>query len=269
GRSEVSLQTRQDLRPPAKAARGGLLGGLRFHSCRNSFVFHPLCRNPCSKYLAHGLCQTAFRAGVSGSSRLGHVRLGPADTGVDYPDVVARPGNGPLEALVQSDLGLEPEGRPRDLRRAVSLSRTIPGPLRSELDRGRVTGEAIDRLGQFQDGRLLAAGDVVGTPRLTRQRAEHEAVRNVLSVDEVPRRDPTVLDRQGHILQGAVDEGRRDVPPDGRRGAAPLAGAENLSRAVDVLEPGLDRGQIVLLEVVVRVEFADDLGDLVRAVEPE
>src|SRR5207253_1839349 len=60
-----------------------------------------------------------------------------------------------------------------------------------------------------------------------------------------------------------------DVAPHRGGRAAPTAGAENLSRAVDILESSLDEGHAVPGEIVVAVHFANEFRDRVRAVMVE
>ena len=80
---------------------------------------------------------------------------------------------------------------------------------------------------------------------------------------------PPLSSAQRHALERAVDEGRHDVAPDRRGGAAPDARAERLARPVDVLEARAHRRQPEVGVVPDAVELAHDLGDLVRAVVVE
>ena len=109
-------------------------------------------------------------------------------------------------------------------------------------------------------------GEVVGLARRAARGAGDQAARDVLDKDEVAAGDAAVLDRQRLPMQRLPDKGRGHVAPYGVRRAAPASGAEDLARAVDVLEARPHKRQPVAAEIVIAVHLADQLGDRVRAV---
>src|SRR4051794_3820278 len=185
-----------------------------------------------------------------------HARLDPLD-------VLARPGDRPLEPVAQLDLGAEVELALGLRRIAVALAGVVPLARRRERDRRWVAGELVDRLGELADRRFHAGGQVVDLAGAAAQRAGRQAGGHVLDVDEVARGNPAVLHWQRLMLQRAVDERRRDVAPHRVDGPAPAAGAEHLARAVDVLEARLDERHAVAAVVVVAAKLAHDLRYLV------
>src|SRR5262249_26328147 len=121
------------------------------------------------------------------------------------------------------------------------------------LERRLVARELVHELRELEDRVLAARREVVDLARLSAQGAGHEAARDVGHVDEVARRDAALVELERLALERPPDEGRRDVPPDGRRRATPAARAEDLARAVDVLEARADGRHLVLLVEVDRV----------------
>src|SRR4051794_20767066 len=179
-----------------------------------------------------------------------HARLDPLE-------VLARPGDRPLEPVAQPNLGAEAELALGLRRIAVALAGVVPLARRRERDRRRVAGELVDRLGELADRRLHAGGEVVDLAGPAAQRAGLEPARHVLDMDQVAARDAAVLHRQGLVLERLVDEGGGHVPPHGVDGATPATGAEHLAGPVDVLEAGLDEGHAETAPVVVAVQLAD------------
>ena len=67
-------------------------------------------------------------------------------------------------------------------------------------------------------------------------------------------------------VEGLPNEGRGDVAPNRVRRAAPLPGAEDLARSVDILKTRPDKRQLVAAEIIIAVHLANQLRDRVRAV---
>src|SRR5215510_7373460 len=111
----------------------------------------------------------------------------------------------------------------------------IPRTRRGDLELRARAARLEDELREAANRRLDAAREVVHVAGLAALGAGKQAARDVLDVDEVAGGDAAVVELERQPLERAVHEGRRDVPPDRRRCAAPPPGSEHLARPVDVL----------------------------------
>ena len=154
------------------------------------------------------------------------------------------------QALLERRLGPEAELPLRLRGAAEAAARAVPVP------RGATFSSEVLSVSSRTAAPARGSSSPRRSPGCRRRRARRcsaQRIRprdDVVDVDEVAARDAAVVDWQRHALERAVDERRRHVPPDRRRRAAPLAGAEDLARAVDVLEARPHRRQAVLLVVV-------------------
>src|SRR4051794_24514736 len=204
----------------------------------------------------------------SGALRdLGKLALVLRDAPIDEIQVLARPGDRAAQPVLERRPSYEAELALGLLGAAEAQDRVIPRPGRRDLELRARTAQLDDQLRELADRRLDAARQVVDIAGLAALGTGQEAACDILDVDEVARGHAAVVELHRQALESAVDEGRRDVPPDRRRCAAPPARAEHLAGPEDVLEPRSDGRQAVLAVVVDGIELAHDLRDLVRAVE--
>src|SRR6516165_9122320 len=99
----------------------------------------------------------------------------PEHAGADAIAIGPGPRDRVSEAVAQHCGGDKAEVAVRLVGRAEPPSRPVPIARRGEGDRGRVTGQLVDQIGEVEDRGLHARGKVVHLTRFAAQRTSDEA----------------------------------------------------------------------------------------------
>ncbi len=137
-------------------------------------------RSALGSFEADGRLRASGRRGLA---YLPHVLIVFSDRPVDQVEMLARPVDRRLEAVLEAHLRQEAELASSLLRAPEAFAGAVPVARRPDRPaRPRLPVSVVDALCQLEDRRLLAARQVVGLAGRARRRAENQAA------DDVARR---------------------------------------------------------------------------------
>src|SRR5262249_55644765 len=154
------------------------------------------------------------------------------------------------QSRAQHNLGLKIQLALRFFCTAEASPSMVPVASRDIGNRCFIIGDLVNERGKDSDACFLPTRNIVNVTSLPTERTGDQPKAYIINIDKIPCCYPLVLDRQRQIMQRFINKRWYDITPHGGRRATPLAGAQDLPRAIDVLESGFYYGHVILRAIV-------------------